>query len=44
MKYYYDNPEIRRQHGINGRKRVEEKFDNKVVTQAWVEFYRKMLS
>lgn len=44
MKYYYDNPEIRRQHGLNGRKRVEEKFDNKVVTQAWVEFYRKMLS
>jgi glycosyltransferase involved in cell wall biosynthesis len=44
MKYYYDNPEIRKQHGINGRKRVEEKFDNNVVTQAWVEFYRKMLS
>ena len=44
MKYYYDNPEIRRQHGLNGRKRIEEKFDNKVVTQAWVEFYRKMLS
>ena len=44
MKYYYDNPEIRRQHGINGRKRVEEKFDNNVVTQAWVEFYHKMLS
>ena len=44
MKYYYDNPEIRKQHGINGRKRVEEKFDNNVVTQAWVEFYRNMLS
>lgn len=44
MKYYYDNPEIRKQHGINGRKRVEEKFDNKVVTRAWVEFYHKMLS
>lgn len=43
MKYYYDNPEIRKQHGINGRKRVEEKFDNKVVTRAWVEFYRNML-
>ena len=43
MKYYYDNPEIREQHGINGRKRVEEKFDNKVVTRAWVEFYRNML-
>ena len=44
MKYYYDNPEIRKQHGINGRKRVEEKFDNNVVTQAWVEFYRNILS
>ena len=44
MKYYYDNPEIRRQHGFNGRKRVEEKFDNNVVTKAWVEFYHKMLT
>ena len=44
MKYYYDNPNIRKQHGINGKKRVEEKFNNHVVTKAWVEFYRNMLS
>lgn len=44
MKYYYYNPDIRKQHGINGKKRVEEKFNNNVVTKAWVEFYRNMLS
>lgn len=44
MKYYYDNPDIRKQHGLNGKKRVEEKFNNHVVTQAWLEFYRNMLS
>ena len=44
MKYYYDNPDIRKQHGLNGKKRVEEKFNNNVVTKAWLEFYRNMLS
>lgn len=44
MKYYYDNPDIRKQHGLNGKKRVEEKFNNNVVTKAWLEFYHNMLS
>lgn len=44
MKEYYDNPTMRKQHGLNGRKRVEEKFNNNVVTAAWVEFYRNLLS
>ena len=44
MKYYYDNPDIRKQHGLNGKKRVEEKFNNNVVTKAWLEFYKNMLS
>ena len=31
MKKYYDHPEMRKIHGKNGRKRVEEKFDNQIV-------------
>lgn len=43
MKAYYDNPEMRRRHGANGRKRVEDHFNNEVVSRAWVEIYRGML-
>lgn len=43
MKQYYDNPIMRKQHGLNGRKRIEMLFDNNVVTAAWVEFYHKVL-
>ena len=37
-----DNPTMRAEHGSAGRKRVEELYDNKVVTQAWVEYYRAL--
>ena len=43
MKTYYFNPEMRRRHGANGRKRVEEHFNNEVVSRAWLEIYRGML-
>lgn len=43
MKYYYDNPDIRQQHGNYGRKRIEEDFNNKIVTKAWVEYYRTII-
>jgi len=43
MKSYYENPEMRKLHGINGRKRVEEKFNNDVVSAAWVEYYHHLL-
>ena len=43
MKKYYNNPELRRTHGEAGRKRVEEMFDNSIVSAAWVDFYKKML-
>lgn len=43
MKAYYDNPEMRHRHGANGRKRVEEHFNNEVVSRAWLEIYRGML-
>lgn len=43
MKVYYDNPEMRRQHGLAGRKRVEESFVGSKVSEAWVDFYHKLL-
>ncbi len=43
MKQYYNNPELRKQHGKAGRKRVKELFDNKIVTAAWLEFYKNLL-
>lgn len=43
MKQYYDNPEMRKEHGKNGRKRVEEDFSNDLVSAAWLDFYKEML-
>lgn len=43
MKSYVDNPEIRLQHGIAGRIRVEELFDNSIVSQAWINYYHELL-
>ena len=42
MVLYHNNPTMRAEHGSAGRKRVEELYDNKVVTQAWVEYYRAL--
>ena len=43
MKQYCHDAALRKAHGAAGRKRVEETFDNKLVTQAWVEFYEELL-
>lgn len=43
MKQYYFNEDMRKTHGKAGRKRVVEHFSNEVVSQAWVEFYKKIL-
>ena len=43
MRLYYDNEDLRKQHGLAGRKRVEELFDNVVVSQAWLNFYEEIL-
>ena len=43
MKTYYHDADLRKAHGAAGRKRVEETFDNKLVSQAWVEFYEELL-
>lgn len=43
MKQYYNDANLRKMHGENGRKRVELVFDNKFVTQAWSDFYREIL-
>lgn len=42
MVLYHNNPKLRAEHGSAGRKRVEKLYDNKVVTQAWVEYYRAL--
>jgi glycosyltransferase involved in cell wall biosynthesis len=44
MGLYHNNPTMRAEHGSAGRKRVEELYDNKVVTQAWVEYYKTLLN
>lgn len=43
MKRYYNNAEMRKQHGMAGRKRVEEKFKNERLTQAWLDIYKEIL-
>lgn len=43
MKSYYEHPKMREQHGNAGRKRVEEKFNNDVVSAAWSHYYKQML-
>jgi glycosyltransferase involved in cell wall biosynthesis len=42
MVEYQNNPTLRSEHGAAGRKRVEELYDNKVVTKAWVEYYSRI--
>lgn len=34
---------MRKRHGEAGRKRVEEKFNNERVSQAWLDIYKDML-
>lgn len=43
MNLYYDDADMRRQHGEAGRKRVVEHFSNEVVSQAWLDIYNEML-
>lgn len=43
MKQYYYDADLRKQHGLNGRQRVEKEFSNEIVSAAWIEFYRKIL-
>ena len=44
MKVYYQHPEMRKRHGMAGRKRVEKYFDHNIVTNAWVEFYNNLFT
>ena len=43
MKKYYNDADLRRQCGIAGRKRVEDKFSNERVSLAWLDIYKEML-
>ena len=42
MVLYHNNPKLRAEQGSAGRRRVERLYDNRVVTQAWVEYYRSL--
>lgn len=42
MSIYYGNTELRKRHGMAGRDRVEQLFDNRVVTQAWIDYYENL--
>lgn len=44
MKQYYEDADLRKAHGVAGRKRVEEHFNNDIVSKSWVEFYKSILS
>ena len=43
MKKYYNDPDMRHQHGQAGHDRIVQYFDNKIVSKAWVEFYHELL-
>lgn len=43
MKRLYDDPDLRRSMGENGRKRVLELFSGEKIVGAWVDYYKSML-
>lgn len=43
MKHYYEHPELRTKHGEAGRKRVFDLFGCKVVSQAWLDYYKRLI-
>lgn len=43
MKNYCNDSIMRHAHGVAGRKRVEEKFNNNVVTAAWLDYYKQLI-
>lgn len=44
MKKYYTNADLRKSHGEAGRKRVFKLFDCNLVSEAWLEYYKELLS
>ena len=43
MKQYYEDKEMRQRHGLAGRKRVEKYYNNALVSQAWLDYYNRIL-
>lgn len=43
MLDYYNEPLLRIEHGKAGKKRVEDLFDNRIVSHAWVCYYLSLL-
>lgn len=44
MKKLYSNEQLRIELGEKGRKRVEQMFDKELVSMAWFEYLKKLLS
>jgi len=43
LVYLYENPEIRKEMGKNGRKAVLEQYDQKIVNKLWEDTFEKLL-
>lgn len=43
MKIYYYDADMRKRHGMAGRKRVEDKFNYERVSKAWLDIYNEIL-
>jgi len=44
MKLLYDNTDLRKELGNNGRSRVIKEFRSDIVAQAWLDFYHSILN
>lgn len=43
LEILVNNRELRNELGINGRSRVVQQFDSKIITKHWIEFYKNIL-
>lgn len=43
MRRMYDNPDLIKKMGINSRNRALNDFNSAVITECWVDFYKKIL-
>lgn len=44
MVRFLEQPELRRQYGQNGRKRIEDKFDSRIIWNELIKNYREMVN
>ena len=44
IEFYYDNPEIRLEHGKNARNHIKKTYDWDVIGQKWVDWIKMVES